>query len=415
MDTTVRITTRSGSTTPWLEVDYRGLRPPLALFADLEMIGWTPPAIQPPPASAIDWSTPNDATGERFTVHDYPVVAAVVSPPKGSGRDGAWNEAERAAFTTVLTGVLTRHGVAPDDAAPAAPVAEAAPAAPPPAQAAVAKARRRLSRGSRTADSPAAAPAAPARLGPVLPLSRESEDGTVLEATVAPARREALEIAVAALGFPSEVRVVEARSTQSYRGTSYESVGPAIQAVVLVPPGEEPRATAVLADLGLIEPERVLDAPPAAPAATDTVAGTAEVDDQQLAPVTAIGGAREPGVDPTLARIDVVFDPRRRSRVQELVGQMGLEVLSVETVTRMETNSYRGTSYESSVPAVHLRLAIEAAHAPRISTMLGQAAGVDAGDSDQLSITMPDAPGPGSEEVTDAEGSARPFRVIRAV
>ena len=90
-------------------------------------------------------------------------------------------------------------------------------------------------------------------------------------------------------------------------------------------------------------------------------------------------------------------------------------MLSVETGTRMETNSYRGTSYESSVPAVHLRLAIEAAHAPRISTMLGQAAGVDAGDSDQLSITMPDAPGPGSEEVTDAEGSARPFRVIRAV
>lgn len=111
MDTSVVLKSKSSGSQVWLEITYQGLRPPMDLFADLEMVGWKPPTVPPPPASAIDWSRPNTTTGQRFTLSDYVVEAAIAEPPKGSGSLGRWTSADRHAHLGVLKGILRRHGV----------------------------------------------------------------------------------------------------------------------------------------------------------------------------------------------------------------------------------------------------------------------------------------------------------------
>jgi hypothetical protein len=111
MTTTAEIKTRSGASTVWLEVGYDGHRPPHDLFADLTMIGWRVPPTPPPPRAAIDWSTPDPATGERYTVQSWRVEGQQVDPPDGAGPRGAWLPAEAPAFLVALNGVLDRHGL----------------------------------------------------------------------------------------------------------------------------------------------------------------------------------------------------------------------------------------------------------------------------------------------------------------
>jgi hypothetical protein len=143
VDPRIELKSRSSGAHVWLEVTYAGLRPPIALFDDLAMVGWKPPAIPPPPASAIDWSRPDPATGQRFTLSDYVVEGATVEPPAGTGALGRWTPADRRAHVGVLEGILRRHGLegsaitapdrsrrraaSPDDATPAAPPIVAAP------------------------------------------------------------------------------------------------------------------------------------------------------------------------------------------------------------------------------------------------------------------------------------------------
>jgi len=109
MTTRVEIKSKPSSPTVWLEVTYSGLAPPVSLFDDLSMVGWTPPPIPPPPASAIDWSQPDTRTGQNFTIADYLVEAAVVDAPRGSGPLGRWTDADRRAHFAVLEGVLKRY------------------------------------------------------------------------------------------------------------------------------------------------------------------------------------------------------------------------------------------------------------------------------------------------------------------
>lgn len=111
MSLTVTVRTRPGQPTVWLEVAYDGLEPPRALFADLEMIGWCPPVPASPPHSAIDWSTPNPCTGDRFTIRNWRVEGQIIEPPPGSGPRGAWTAAERGAFLRAADGVLRRYGI----------------------------------------------------------------------------------------------------------------------------------------------------------------------------------------------------------------------------------------------------------------------------------------------------------------
>jgi hypothetical protein len=173
MSLTVEIKSKPSSPTVWLEITYSGLEPPVSLFDDLAMVGWTPPAIPPPPASAIDWGRPDPTTGQQFTIADYLVEGAVVEAPRGSGPLGRWTDADRRAHFAVLEGVLKRHdlldqvkeGVRPRRASPpasmpappAAPNATAAPMAGP-QYAAVARPE------SESAPPPTALPVGSARL-----------------------------------------------------------------------------------------------------------------------------------------------------------------------------------------------------------------------------------------------------------
>jgi hypothetical protein len=95
MTISVEIKTKGSTRTTWLEVTYSGLEPPLGLFDDLAMVGWTPPPIPPPPASSIDWSRPDTTTGQTFTIADYLIEGAVVEAPRGSGPLGRWTDADR--------------------------------------------------------------------------------------------------------------------------------------------------------------------------------------------------------------------------------------------------------------------------------------------------------------------------------
>jgi hypothetical protein len=173
MSLTVEIKSKPSSPTVWLEITYSGLEPPVSLFDDLAMVGWTPPAIPPPPASAIDWGRPDPTTGQQFTIADYLVEGAVVEAPRGSGPLGRWTDADRRAHFAVLEGVLKRHdlldqvkeGARPRRASPpasmpappAAPNATAAPMAGP-QYAAVARPE------SESASPPTALPVGSARL-----------------------------------------------------------------------------------------------------------------------------------------------------------------------------------------------------------------------------------------------------------
>jgi hypothetical protein len=111
MTTKVMLQSRPGTESVWLEVTYDGTDPPRALFDDLEMIGWTTPTTPPPPRTAIDWTTPDPSTGERYTLRSWLVEAALVEPPAGSGPRGAWTAEERPAYLLALDGVLRRHAL----------------------------------------------------------------------------------------------------------------------------------------------------------------------------------------------------------------------------------------------------------------------------------------------------------------
>src|SRR3954452_9112745 len=104
----VELQERSARPYVWLDVSYNGKYPPTELFSDLQMIGWEPPAPAPPPRSAIDWSTPNEATGDPFSIIDY-LIDDVIGAPPGTGERGRWTAGERVAYLKGLEGVLRRH------------------------------------------------------------------------------------------------------------------------------------------------------------------------------------------------------------------------------------------------------------------------------------------------------------------
>jgi hypothetical protein len=68
---TARFVPGVGGSLAELVVEYDGLEPPLALFAELAVAGWTAPVPVPPPAAAIDWSRPDPATGKGYSVRPY--------------------------------------------------------------------------------------------------------------------------------------------------------------------------------------------------------------------------------------------------------------------------------------------------------------------------------------------------------
>lgn len=101
--------------TPELEVAYEGTFPPQSLFDALEASGWEHPVPVPPPAAAIDWSTPDPIKGTRYTVRPYRAVSRVaLLGPDRSGR-----AVELAMATAAAHGALV-----PDEHRSAAPTPE---------------------------------------------------------------------------------------------------------------------------------------------------------------------------------------------------------------------------------------------------------------------------------------------------
>lgn len=250
MPLTVTPRTRPGQPTVWLEVAYDGLEPPSALFADLEMIGWRPPAPASPPRSAIDWSTPNPRTGERFTIRNWRVEGQIVEPPPGSGPRGAWTVAERGAFLRAADGVLRRHGVyalsaqagtLPAPPAAAAPPATAAPT--PPAPPTAPAAPTVAGRGEEV--SPAPVPAPPAG-------SEGAADaaGALVAVIVEAPRRAAVSTLLAERGLDATWSAATVTVRHRYRGSEYEAQAPAHRVEVQVPSAAAADLAAALAAAG---------------------------------------------------------------------------------------------------------------------------------------------------------------------
>ena len=106
METIVELRTRGrgSSQQAWLEVSFAGLHPPVQLFDDLSMVGWTTPPIPPPPASAIDWTTPDPSTGQSFTLKDYQTDAvSKILTTLGYAREDWHGRDRRTAFALSST------------------------------------------------------------------------------------------------------------------------------------------------------------------------------------------------------------------------------------------------------------------------------------------------------------------------
>jgi hypothetical protein len=115
-----RIVRGAGMRDTELEIRYDGTAPPLALLEDLRTIGWVPPVPSPPPATAIDWSSPDPRTGARYTLRSYAAVGHAVPGPDAQD-------------LAVLERVVARHrGTGSTEHAEAAEPADAPTAAPAP-------------------------------------------------------------------------------------------------------------------------------------------------------------------------------------------------------------------------------------------------------------------------------------------
>lgn len=245
MPLTVTPRTRPGQPTVWLEVAHDGLEPPSALFADLEMIGWRPPAPASPPRSAIDWSTPNPCTGERFTIRNWRVEGQIVEPPPGSGPRGAWTVAERGAFLRAADGVLRRHGVYALAAevgtlpAPPATVQPTRATPPPPAPPAV-PAPPAATRPDGGIAAVEASTAAEGHQG-------EEQSGALVTVVVEPGRRAAVSTLLAERGLEGTWSAATVVVRHRYRGSEYEAEAPAHRVDVRVPPTQATDLAAVLA------------------------------------------------------------------------------------------------------------------------------------------------------------------------
>jgi len=340
-------------------VTYEGLAPPTELFADLELVGWSPPAPAPPPHDAIDWSRPNEATGERFTLRDYTVTGAAVQPPSGTGSRGTWTDTERAGHVAALGRVLDRHPeVEVDD--PGAVVRAPAPAMPPP-------------------DAGPAAPATAARpaVGPFVPSA--GAVAVLVTAPIKPSLAPRAEDALVALGvtvvFDSKERV----RTERYRGSTYETTVTELHLATVTSPEQLDHVVAALADLGL-------------------PLTFAEVDAESLSPDGAAGAERpaepatigRPAHQVGLACVVALADPRSEDAVRSVFRTLGLVDTSLSAATRIEVSRYRGSRSERAVPAMRVEAWVPEPHARLVANHLAEAARLRVDDTSRLWIVPPE-------------------------
>lgn len=369
-ETTVEICARPPHTS-YLAVDYQGRRPPVALFADLEMIGWQPPVASPPPKAAIDWDTPDPATGERFTVRDYQVTGAIVEPPRGSGPRGTWTPHEGDAFLRALHGVLRRHGVAlaGDAVDPSLPPP---PSAPPPPKAARTTLRTRARDLAAAAAPPPDAPSGTETSIGALSTVMAIPDGGYLQlaGTTAPARVPAVEDALRELGVRFSLASVQEDTIQTFRGSQTTVPVERFLVEALAPAALAAAAIDLFADHDISAKIDILTASAAQERLRAAVeAEAAEEEDDEDDELTLISRAHP--------CVHLIVDPARIEAVARAVDQLGLQHWQ-RTPTEVDAmTSFRGSQTVTRRPAMAFEVWSPPQHAVRVLAELASAAGLD--------------------------------------
>ena len=95
------LTAGSLSTPPLVSLSFQGLSEPVALWADLEALGWVVPPRPLRPAVAIEWvgDGPEDFVVKPYRVDDFRI------------QPGPWPAASRARIGALTVAVLQRHSV----------------------------------------------------------------------------------------------------------------------------------------------------------------------------------------------------------------------------------------------------------------------------------------------------------------
>lgn len=361
MTTNVAIMNRAGSPTVWLELGYQGLDVPTAFLADLELVGWTVPTPAPPPHEAIDWSQPDAATSERFTIRDYRIEGAVAQPPLGSGSRGAWTNAERAAHLAALARVLDRHATIEvhDPAGLVRPVPVSA--LPPPPTAAQ----------------------APVAAAPVFTPSPDAA-AVLVTAPIEPSLGPGVEDALMAMGITAVFDRRDRIKRERYRASYYETTVTELHVAAVVAPSQLDAVVATLSGFGL----------------TLTCAEVADADvAPDPAPVPAAAELVSAAMVPNRARVVVLADPRAGEAIAEVIGSLGLVDTSVSPSKRIQINTYRGSKSEQAMPALRVEARVPEPHAQLVATQLARASRVRVDDTTRVWIEPP-APANGLEAPT---------------
>ncbi|MFN8039426.1 MAG: hypothetical protein U0Q07_09465 [Acidimicrobiales bacterium] len=384
--TTVRLESRGAQGgTAWLELDYDGLAPPVDLFGDLAMVGWTPPTPAPPPRDAIDWSRPDEATGQRFTVQPYRVTGAKVEPPRGTGPRGQWTPDERRAFLQVLGGVLARHGLSLGGATPA-------PAPPPPVVAAAAAAPAPVVTTLPPPPAAATLPPAPPAAPPPAATAPAVDADAFYRVVVAVGRGvdgAVVEQAMTGLGLEVTWEQVQRMVARVYRGSTTETPM-ALPAATAVCPGRQ------VADLA------------AAVAATGAIDTPSSLEVHRITGDDMARSLRDeaPPEDwPTdLVRLAVTVDPLRADEVADALGDAGAAPVRRSPAQRVVRRVYRGSTTERVVPAVLLEAGVVADLADAVVRTTARASGLDPAD---IAVSVP-SPAPAPAAVPPSGAPAAP-------
>lgn len=375
---------KGSSPTVWLEVTYDGTRPPIGLFADLEMIGWRPPVPASPPASALDWTTPDPDTGSPCTIRPWTVAGAVVEPPPGTGPRQHWTEAERTVLVATLEGVLRRHGLLEPSDEPLDASPELALRPPPPPDPA------------RTPDpdpgdpSPRPFPATPAGTRVARPAAAST---VVVRAPITPVSlRDRVSDAVAPLGVTSHIGTTTRTATRSYRRSTYEVEVEVLEIEVLCDPSLVEVVSAVLRDLGL-DPtiagapvsdgaDRNAPGPSRATTADPPANRPLDVTDQNPAPVVEPAGPAPQGN----AVVAVVVEPGSVDRALALLASHATGPARTEPTAIRTVGTYRGSTFETETAAVRVTCPVPAAAADEVAAATAGALGIRLGDPARVQV-----------------------------
>jgi hypothetical protein len=231
------------STVPEVEVLYAGTQPPMALFGHLGALGFVGLVPTPPPAEAIDWQTPDPASGRAFSVRPFAGRAVGRLEAHAAERDRALDATRyvlgrlAGAEAPTLSSVATASGTAngnghrpPSTGGTAAPLAGLAATA------------RQDGADAFTLTTPGV-PAAGIATGPAPTSSSLVQLEVVLDELSADRAR----LALSGLATVADERVITWTTEQTYRGSTTTTRHRAARLLVEVAPDDVDTMRAALA------------------------------------------------------------------------------------------------------------------------------------------------------------------------